>query len=181
MGIPEDITLFDRKLNELVVKYEHYFLGLEKREPLKMLEEVEALSRKYTGSEIINTMLTFRYNSLKSRLASYRQYWIRTNRLIEEGKYSRDRFKMGIHSRPDSPEPGQVEREHDPDMETIYTQYIQARKECNLPVSGITKEMVIELVKKHQRAALDRYGCSDVELRIAVEDGNPKLKIRPRK
>ncbi len=181
MGISEDITLFEKKLNELTIKYEHYFLGLEKRAPVKLLEEVEALSRKYTGSDIVNTMLTFRFNSLKSRLVTYRQYWTRTVRLIEEGKYSRDRFKMGIHSKSDVPVPEKAEPVYEPELESIYGQYIQARKECNLPVNSITKEMVVELVKKHKRAALDRYRCSEVELRIAVEDGNPKLKIRPRK
>lgn len=181
MGITEDITLFEKKLNELIVKYEHYFLGLEKREPLKLLEEVERLSRNYAGSEIINTMLTFRYNSLKSRLASYKQYWTRTMRLIEEGKYSRDRFKMGMHSKTGTPEPGKARQEKDPEMESLYRQFIKARMECNLPVTSITKEMVTNLVEKHKRAALDRYGCSEVELRITVENGNPKLKIRPRK
>lgn len=181
MGLSEDIALFEKKLNELIVKYEHYFLGLEKREPVKLLEEVEKLSRNYTGSDIINTMLTFRFNSLKSRLASYKQYWTRTMRLIEEGKYSRDRFKMGIHSKSDSPSPEKGEQVYDPEMESIYRQYIQARTECKLSVNAITKEMVVGLVEKHKRAALERYGCSEVELRITVENGNPKLKIRPRK
>jgi len=183
VGISEDIALFEKKLNELIIKYEHFFLGLEKREPLKLLEEVEKLSRSYSGSDIINTMFTFRYNSLKSRLSSYRQYWSRTMRLMEEGKYSRDRFKMDIHSRPDPSAPTSEKEQHqcDPEMESIYREYIQARTECNLPVNSITKEMVIGLVEKHKRAALERYGCPDVELRIAVEDGNPKLKIRPKK
>ncbi len=181
MGITEDIVLLEKKLNELIVKYEHYFLGLEKREPVKLLEEVEKISRSYTGRDIINTMLTFRYNSLKSRLASYKQYWTRTMRLIEEGKYSRDRFKMDIHSKPGSPKAEKEEQLNEPEMEWIYREFIQARTECNLPVNAITKEMVVGLVEKHKRAAMERYGCSDVELRIAVENGNPKLKIRPKK
>ncbi len=181
MGITEDIALFEKTLNELIVKYEHYFLGLEKRQPLKLLEEVERLSRNYTGSDIINTMLTFRYNSLKSRLASYKQYWTRTMRLIEDGKYSRDRFKMGIHSKPDAPAPEKAQPEKDQETESIYRQFIQARRECNLPVNTVTEEMVTRLVEKHKRAALEKYGCSEVELRITVENGNPKLKIRPRK
>lgn len=185
MGIAEDIVLLEKKLNELIVKYEHYFLGLEKREPLKLLEEVEKLSRNYTGSEIINTMLNFRYNSLKSRLVSYKQYWTRTMRLIEEGKYSRDRFKMGIHGKTDQPVPDKEAQEtvqgHDSEMESIFRDYIQARKDCNLAVNAITKEMVVDLVEKHKHAALEKYGCSQVELRIAVENGAPKLKIRPKK
>ncbi len=181
MGIHEDIALFEKNLNDLIVKYEHYFLGLEKREPLKLLEEVDRISRKHAGNTIINTMLTFRYNSLKSRLASYKQYWTRITRLMEEGKYSRDRFKMEIHGKPPSPAPENGRQGKDEEMESIYRQFLQARNECNLPVDGITREMVSEIVEKHKNAALTKYRCTDVELRITVENGNPKLKIRPKK
>jgi hypothetical protein len=180
VGITEDIALFEKILNELIIKYEHYFLGLEKREPLKQLEEVERLSRKYIGNDIINTMMTFKYNSLKARLISYKQYWNRTMRLIEEGKYSRDRFKMDIHSKAASPEQDGRQTAETGEMETIYRQFVQARRECNLPTDNISREKVAEIVEKHKRAALEKYGCSDVELRIAVENGNLKLKIRPK-
>jgi hypothetical protein len=181
VGITEDITIFEKNLNDLIIRYEHYFLGLEKREPLKQLEEVERLSRKYIGSDIINTMLTFKYNALKARLVSYKQYWHRTMRLIEEGKYSRDRFKMEIHSQAASPDLEVRETDKTDEMETIFRQFVQARKECNLPVDSVSREKVAEIVEKHKRAALEKYRCSDVELRIAVENGNLKLKIRPKK
>src|SRR5512136_2031549 len=97
LGIPEEIALFELNLNELVIKYEQYFLGLEQRAPLQLLDDVEKVSRKYQGYQIVNTMLKFRYNATIARLNSYKQYWNRINRLIEEGKYSRDRFKMEMH------------------------------------------------------------------------------------
>jgi hypothetical protein len=181
VGILEDITLFEKSLNNLIIRYEHYFLGLEKKEPVKLLEEVEAISRKYTGSNIPNTMLMFRYNSLKARLMSYKQYWFRTVRLMEEGRYSRDRFKMEIQAKASPPEPENVKSEKDEEMESMYRQFVQARTECSLPVDNITREMVAEIVDKHKRAAMAKYRCTDVELRITVENGNPKLKIRPKK
>jgi hypothetical protein len=176
VGILEDITLFEKRLNDLVIKYEHYFLGLEKKEPVKLLDEVE-----YTASNIANTMLTFRYNSLKARLMSYKQYWLRTVRLMEDGRYSRDRFKMEIHEKEFPPESGNGKSERDEEMESIYRQFVQARTECSLPVAGITREIVAEIVEKHKRATMAKYRCTDVELRITVENGNPKLKIRPKK
>jgi len=181
VGILEDIALFEKSLNDLIIKYEHYFLGLEKKEPVKQLEEVEAISRKYMGSNIPNTMLTFRYNSLKARLLSYKQYWMRTARLMEEGRYSRDRFKMEIQGKASPAEPENRKPYKDDEMDAIYRQFVQARTECSLPVDGITREKVAEIVEKHKRAAMAKYRCTDVELRITVENGNPKLKIRPKK
>jgi len=60
MGIPEDIALFELNLQELIIKYEQYFLGLEKRAPLQLLDEVERMARKYQGYQIINTMQKFK-------------------------------------------------------------------------------------------------------------------------
>ena len=181
MGIPEDIKLFEKRLDDLILKYEQYFLGLERREPLKLLEEVEKLSRKYSGNNLINTQLTFKYNSLKSRLASYKQYWGRITRLMDEGKYSRDRFKMDINEKLPVAAPTGEKTGAEQETESIYLQFLQARRECNLPVEKITRQMVADIVTKYKHLALAKYKCPDVELRITVENGNPKLKIRPKK
>jgi hypothetical protein len=178
MGIIEDIELFERSLKELIIKYEQYFLGLEKREPLKLLEEVERLSRRYTAAAVSNTMLLFRYNSLKSRLVSYRQYWNRTNRLIEEGKYSRDRFKMqrsqssGPQSVPTASSESQVDQ--------LYQEFTEACRLCNITTSNITKEAISATLEKHRAAIREKYQCSDLEFRVMVEDGKPKIKARPK-
>jgi hypothetical protein len=182
MGVQEDINSFEKGLNELIVKYEQYFLGIEKREPLKLLEEMEKLSRRYQSSNIINTMLIFKYNTLKARLVSYKQYWNRTNRLIEEGKYFRDRFKMAIHTKAQDqiPSPPEATTGLNPEKEHIYQQFIEARKACNLPVENVTREMVSDLVEKHRIAVMTKYSCKDVELSITIEKGNPRLKLRPK-
>ena len=178
MGIIEDVELFERSLKELIVKYEQYFLGLEKREPLKLLEEVERLSRRYNAAAVSNTMLLFRYNSLKSRLVSYRQYWNRINRQIEEGKYSRDRFKMqrsqasGPQDLPALSADSQVDR--------VYREYTEACRLCNVTTSNITKEAISATLEKHRAAIREKYRCQDLEFRVLVEDGKPKIKARPK-
>jgi hypothetical protein len=177
MGIPEDIELFERSLKELIIKYEQYFLGIEKREPLKLLEEVERLARRYTAAAVANTMLLFRYNSLKSRLASYRQYWSRTTRLIEEGRYSRDRFKMEMHQAG-----AQVSREKsgESDTDQVYRQYLEACRSCNLSSNGLTREKIAETLDKYRGALPEQYRGCEVEFRVVVEDGKPKIKVRPK-
>jgi hypothetical protein len=40
--------------------------------------------------------------------------------------------------------------------------------------------MVADIVEKHKRAVMEKYQCNDVELRVTVENGNPKLKLRPK-
>ena len=99
MAIAEDIILLDQKLNELIIRYEQYFIGLEKREPLQLLGDVEKLVRRNSGMPINNTMHKHRFNMLVARLNTYREHWNRILRLMEEGRYSRDRFISDLHLR----------------------------------------------------------------------------------
>jgi len=177
MGVQEDILLLEQSLNELIIKYEQYFLGLEKREPLKLAEDVERHVRRYANVPIINTMLKFKYNALVARFSSYRQHWNRITRLIEDGKYSRDRYKMernlGNGAEPPPP-PAAVS-----DLERIYRQYIEARKSCNLPTDNITREMVLAAIEKQKPLIMNKYGCAVVEFKVVVQDGKPKIKAQP--
>ena len=179
MGLTEDIALFEQGLHELIVKYEQYFLGLEKREPLKLLEEVEMHARKYANASIVNTMLKFRFNSLVASFSTHKQKWIRINRLIEEGKYSRDRFKMAMHQGKAPASHSVNEGRVDLEVERVYQQYLEARKACNLSVKNITPEMIASAIAKQKPAIISKYNCDKVEFRVVVEEGTPKIKVRP--
>ncbi|MDD2581509.1 MAG: hypothetical protein PHR66_05905 [Desulfuromonadaceae bacterium] len=185
MAIAEDITLFDRKLNQLVISYEHYFIGLEKREPLLLLGEVEKLVRRYSGVPINNTMYKHRFTMLVARLNTYREHWNRILRLIEEGRYSRDRFISDLHLRqrdkserrePDSP--GAPVEE---DLDRLVHEFREARKACSLPDETITRELLAATIEKQRPALVAKLGTENFVFRVVVEDGKPKLKAGLRK
>lgn len=185
MGLPEEIELLDVKLRELITRYEQYFLGMEKREPLRQHAEVEKLARRYVGVSITNTMVKFKYASLVSRFNSYNQYWERIKRLIDEGKYSRERFKMELHEREReqqqktsaTPPPSSPRTETD----RLYQDFLAARKACNLSTENIGIDLIRSAIEKNKDVILNKYHCRDVEFRVVVEDGTPKIKARPRK
>lgn len=180
MAIADDIAFLEQSLSELIIKYEQYFLGLEKREPLKLLNDIESSARKYANVQIANTMLKFKYNSLVAKLNSYKQYWNRITRLIEDGKYSRDRFKMAIHQQKETAQQPPAKSGADPDMQRLYRQYVEARKACHLPVENVTLDVISAAIEKQKPAIIDKYRCSKVEFAVVVEGGTPKIKARPK-
>lgn len=181
MGLAEDIVQFEHNLDELVIRYEQYFLGLEKRAPLKLLEEVERSARRYAGTNIINTMLKFKYNSIVARFNSYKQYWNRINTQIEEGKYSRDRFKMEMNSARKPAKPVVEEKQPVSEKELVYQQYIQARKACNLPVTNITPDVINKIIDQQKPGIIKKHNCDRVEYKVVIEQGVPKIKVRRQK
>jgi hypothetical protein len=183
MAIQEDIAFLEGSISELIVKYEQYFLGIEKREPVKLCEDVERFIRRYNTSLIVNTMMKFRFNTLVGKFNSYKQYWGRITRLIEEGKYSRDRFKMARHLAEDAPR--QTAETHEKpqqnDSELVFQHYLEARKKCNLPTDNISRETMFSVIEKQREALKSKHHCAAVEFRVVIEDGAPKLKARPAK
>jgi len=185
MAIAEDIILLEKKLNELITKYEQYFIGLEKREPLPVLAEVEKLVRRYSGVPINNTMHKHRFTMLVARLNTYREHWNRILKLMEEGRYSRDRFISDLHLRqkakPEKEQPGTSQATAESDIDRLVHEFREARKACNLPIDKITRELVAATIEKQKPALAAKFGTDHLAFRVVIEDGKPKLKAGLRK
>lgn len=183
MAIQDDIAFLEGSIAELIVKYEQYFLGIEKREPLKLCEDVERFIRRYNTALIVNTMMKFRFNTLVGKFNSYKQYWARITRLIEEGKYSRDRFKMERHLAAGSLRPpGEAhEKTQQNEAEIVFQHYLEARKKCNLPTDNLSRETMFSVIETQREALKSKHHCAEVEFRVVIENGAPKLKARPAK
>ena len=185
MAIAEDLTILENQIKDLFTRYEQYFVGLEKREPLPLLISVEKLVRRYAHVPITNTMYKHKYTVLVARLNTYREHWNRILRLIEEGKYSRDRFIRDLHLRQKEQGPFHHEEHHqppphDPELDRIYIELREARKACHLPVDNLSIEMVAATIAKSKAALAARLGTTDLVFRVVVEDGKPKIKASQR-
>ncbi|MBI5238112.1 MAG: hypothetical protein HY887_06785 [Deltaproteobacteria bacterium] len=195
MGIKEDIDLLDSKIARLKTEYEQYFMRLIKREPAKLKEEIEKLILLYSNKSITNATLKFRFNTLVAKHSSYKQYWTRVLRAIEEGTFYRE---PSLTAAPPASGTGRAPREEvsavmQPPMETgpgpahedgrlkdAYSQYIDAKKQCNEPVGGITYESFVKSVEKSREKAQSRYKTTDVDVKVYVKDGKTRLAITPK-
>ncbi|MBJ6748862.1 MXAN_5187 C-terminal domain-containing protein [Geomonas anaerohicana] len=185
MGVAEDIAKLELDLRELVIKYEQYFFGIEKREPLRLLDTVERAVRRYQNVSIPNTSQRFKYDSLVATLSVHKQKWIRTNRLIEEGKFQRDRFRMSLHQAEKTEKGGKAAATPPPpsqesQIDSVFQQYVNARLACNLPVDNVTRDKVAEAINRQKPALMQKYGCRDVDFVVVIEGGKPSLKARPK-
>lgn len=185
MGIAEDLIILESRLKELVTRYDQYFIGLEKREPLKLADEVDKLVRRYASTPINNTMYKHRYNNLVARLNTYRQHWNRILREIEEGRYSRDRFRANLHESQRGSSSSQLKYSEQPspketDLDRVYAELVEARRSCKLPVDSITREQLAATLDKQRPLLTQRLGTNEIQFRVVIEDGKPKIKAGTR-
>jgi hypothetical protein len=123
---------------------------------------------------------------LVARLNTYREHWNRILRLIDEGKYSRDRFISNLHLRQRENgiklhEESHKPQHHDPELDRIFYELREARKACHLPVDKLNFELVAATIEKSKAALAAKLGTSDLVFRVVVENGKPKIKASQRK
>jgi len=185
MAIADDILKLDQQLSELVSKYEQYFIGLEKREPLQLLGEVQKMVRRYAGVPINNTMYKHRFNMLVARFNTYREHWNRILKLMEEGKYSRDRFISDLHQRqqvkPEINRNDGEKSESESELDRIVCEFREARKLCSLPSEKVTRELIAATIEKQKPLLAAKFGTENFTFKVVVEDGKPKIKASLRK
>lgn len=80
----------ETKMGRLRSLYEQYFMGIERIPPATARKEVFRLIRRAEGIYVRNTAQKFRLRSLVQRFNSYKAYWNRVEKQIEEGTYERD-------------------------------------------------------------------------------------------
>ncbi|MBI5810397.1 MAG: hypothetical protein HZB21_04320 [Deltaproteobacteria bacterium] len=190
MGIKEEIDALESKVSKLRTDYEQYFARLIKREPLKLREEVERLILKYSNATITNTSFKFKYNSIVAKYNSFKQYWTRVLRAIEDGSYAVSKAaELPLSPAPAPRLPSEETTQpaasghgtKDGRFAEVYRLYIEAKSRCNEPVIGITYESFLKTIEKSRQKVEEAYRTKDVELKVYIKDGKTKLAITPKK
>jgi hypothetical protein len=98
-----DVVRLEEEIEELKVRYEMYFLGNERREPVHQREDLKKKVLRAKEGFTRNAALRFRIQSLHARFLSYERMWLRSAREKEDGTYRRDLFKARLHARGKAP------------------------------------------------------------------------------
>ena len=172
MDVEETLRELDRKVKQLKLDYEQYFLGNRPREPVLLRGDVDKVVVILSNTPIQNTALRFRYNSICSRYQALKRQWNETLRQMEQGTYKRHRFKADLHererqSRQSGGAPG-------PD---IFDEYRDARLACGQGVKALSRPKLEAMLEKQRAQLRERFGDdASFRFRVVVEDGKAKLK-----
>lgn len=178
MSIEEDLKVLETKVNQLKMAYERYFLGTRPREPITERSEIQKTIMFFSNTAIQNTAMRFKFSSINSRYQAHKRQWNETLRKIEEGTYSRHRFKANLRESQAPPAPAQKSRPTGvpADSAELYDSYIAARRSCGQTIKNFSPERLKATLAKQEAALRQRFGNSEIRFRVVVEDGKAKLK-----
>lgn len=190
----KDVKRLEERINILKKDYDLHLAGIIKLEPVKEREELQLWLRKHTASEIINSALRFKYNTLVSKFNALNTYW---DRMVKRKDILRDKIHGGPPraappaEKPAAPKPPRekapqawvFEKADAGDVESkarqVYDRYLAARKaagEAGGPDFGVFKNTLT----KRLSDMLGRTPGGQVEFSVKTEDGKVKLKATAR-
>lgn len=175
--VENELMIIENELRSLIVAYEQYFMGVDKFEPAKERQILNLRMRRLVNHYIPQVDLRFRLQTLTGRLQSYSSYWDRTLRLIEEGRYVRQRSHMKWSEQLRPEELSENFTATAPGMkEMVYRDLVDACVSCQMAPPD--KAQVDSFLDRQAEAIRARFGERPVNMIVVVENGKPKIRVR---
>ncbi len=196
-ALARELDALDVALAELKARYEQYFVGVDRKPPTRLREEVRERLGKIRGAFVRSASLKFRVQALQQRLLTYERLWTRTLSEMEAGTYARDVFKARRRrqgeraSPPGGPSPAVAAPPpatanptaalSDRRLQEVFAEYLQAKKACGEDVSRLSFESVAASLRAQVPALLTKHGVRDADFKISVRDGKTILRVVPKR
>ena len=209
MTIDEELNVLETQLRRLKIEYEVYFSNPSKKPPTDIEWKVLSLLRKFSDSSNLSFTQRYRYNEMAQRYAIYNELWRKKARIREEGYRNPQDQVLSVQGvRPEertqhrpvygvaaaagavaavvveSPaQPLSVQfAGSDPQLdkvEALYKALTEAKQKSGEAVSGNLKSFTVFVQKKTSQIR-KQYGCEIVEYTVEMQDGQPRLKAKPK-
>jgi len=188
----EQLVEIAQRVERLRVHYQAYFLGMEKRPPIQLREQLDRYIRESALHEARRATYKFRFQSIQQRYRILAVYWDRILRDLEEGRVTRESLRRDAGYRDAPRTPGAAEtketaersapieaRSDEDPVSQLYVDYIAARRTVGMGVQGITEAAFRASLEKQRTLQRDRLGVPDVEFSVTVKEGKVVLLARP--
>jgi Zn-dependent oligopeptidase len=194
----EELTLLEEQVRRLKVEYDIFFGGGSKKPPADVEWRVQNLLKKFTDGHRLNFAQRFRFNTIQQRYALFSALWQQKLKIKEEGYRRPQDAMLGIQGlRTDEQHAAQEALSHhgegnrpftihfsDPDssagqVETLYQALSEARKKSGDNTAG-SLDSFRNFVKQKTAQLRKEYGCQAVEYSVETQNGQVKLKAKPK-
>jgi hypothetical protein len=200
LTIDEDLSALEDLTRRLKVEYDIFFGGGSKKPPLELDWKVKNLLKKYTDGGRMNFGQRFRYNTVQQRYARFNALWQQKLQIKEEGYRRPQDAILGIQGlRDEQQHEAELARKHeavakksghfsiacsDPDaeltkVESLFQVLGDARR-LNGDKNSANLESFKKFVRQKTEQLRKEYDCKAVEYSVEVQDGQVKLKAKPK-
>jgi hypothetical protein len=177
-GLSDALDQLGRDIQQLRVDFERFFNGALPFPPDELRGRVQAQIRQLRGMSNLATAVDgFRLGDMEARFNSYNELFNRRVRDAEEGRHPAARLAPPPAPRCYDPERGIVFGDRiDPQAAEALYQGLAASP-GDAPRFDLDSFQTY--LARQVTAIREKTGCTEVQFRLAAEDGKIKLKARP--
>ena len=179
--IDDQLTRIEDDIRRLKIEFDIYFNGGSKRPPYDTKLRVESLLKRLGDDRTMNFSQRYRYNSLATRYASFRELWRRTLQDKEEGRGAVARRQAARE------EAAPFERSefacsdvrHDVrTVKGVYDALMEAKRSCGETTNDLSFARFHRLVMERTEAMKEKLGTERVTFSVDVENGHVSFKAK---
>jgi hypothetical protein len=193
VSLSEDLDRLDVSLRQLLVKWDMFFSGAEKKPPSELQAQIELIIRRYGSVEIRNNAERFRYQGLTARFNTFNELWQKRLRAREEGKAF---GQHGLRAEQMAPPPrvpavsgpaspaqpaefriGGGGAQDAPAIRALYENFVSERHRAGIGAPP-PFESFHQLVTQQTQRLRSEKGAAAVDFRLETRDGKVSLKAR---
>jgi hypothetical protein len=199
LAIDEELSMLEDQLRRLKIEYDMYFGGGTKKPPADIEWKVKNLLKKYSDGHRMNYAQRFRYTTIQQRHALYNALWQQKLIIKEEGYRRPQDAVLGIqglrtdeehdaakalkhHGPVTEDRPFSMSFADDSDqakVESLFHALTEARKKTG-ENNAANLDSFRKFVKQKTAQLRKEYGCAAVEYTVELQNGQAKLKARPK-
>ncbi len=193
MSLSEDLDRLDTSIRQLHAKWDMFFSGAEKKPPLDLQGQLEALVKRYANAEIRNSGERFRYQSLTARYTAFNELWQKRLRAREEGKLfgmhglrgervaeaapaATARPAAAATATPEEFRVGDAQRDTAA-IRALYQSFVNERRRAGEGAAPAF-ESFHQLIVQQTEQIRSRKGARAVDFRLETKGGRVSLKAR---
>lgn len=174
-----ELATFRERLESLRTKYDRYFMGLERIPPEKIRSDLARDLRNSKLESSHKTAVKFRFNNIRQRMNTYARYWDRIMRMIEEGRFKREKGSLqNMGGPPPMPAEERSGGGGGANERAVYDSWKKAQKELGRS-SDVDFDRFQKKLAKQRQAQKDKYGWDDVSYSVRVKNGKVALVAKP--
>lgn len=201
MAIDEELTVLEDQLRRLKIEYDMYFGGGSKKPPADIEWKVKNLLKKFSDGTRMSYAQRFRYTTIQQRYALYNALWQQKLIIKEEGYRRPQDAVLGIQGlRSDEEHAAAIALKHhhvpvtedhpfstsfsdassdQKQVESLFQALTEARKKAG-ENSPANLDSFKKFVQQKTTQLQKEYGCKAVEYTVELQNGQAKLKAKPK-
>jgi hypothetical protein len=207
LTIDEELSLLEDQVRRLKVEYDIYFGGGSKKPPTEIEWKVKNLLKKFSDGSRMSYGQRFRYTTVQQKYALFNALWQQKLVIKEEGYRRPQDAMLGIqgmrtgqqheaekslrHQNVSSESSHSEAKENRPfsvaftdahpeskSVETLYNALVAARQQSG--EKSATLDSFKKFVQQKTTQLRKEHGCQTVEYSVEMQNGQVKLKAKPK-